>query len=103
MIDLGFCECKIVESDPPNCSIDARQPSEPDGTGVASAWFVDYHFSTGCDTNTVSVSQFSAGPSVDVVRLRRDPDGRGPQWVRAPFASRLSMPLVEWTCIIFNL
>ena len=27
--------CSIVGSDPPNCAIDARQPSEPDGSGPA--------------------------------------------------------------------
>ncbi len=31
--DPGQCSCgSIVESDPPNCTIDARQPTEPDGS-----------------------------------------------------------------------
>ena len=102
VIDLGFCECRIVESDPDNCSLDARQPSEPDGTGVATARFVDYKFNDGCLLSTVLVSQFSAGPSVDVFFLNRNPPGRPDQWIRPLFAGGLSMPLAEWTCITYD-
>ena len=102
VIDLGPCECRIVESDPPNCSIDARQPSEPDGSGEAMPNFVEYLFNENCNMLSLQPSQFVADPTVVVDRLRRNPDARGPLWLRVQFLNQISMPLVEWTCIVYT-
>lgn len=51
--------CIIVSSDPPNCAIDARQPSKPDGTEAAGWDSIDLTFSDASCLAGISTGDFS--------------------------------------------
>ncbi len=56
MIEVG---CVIVSTDPPNCAIDARQPSKPDGTEPAGWNSIDLTFSDASCAAAVGPGDFS--------------------------------------------
>lgn len=56
-IRLPDAPCEIVSSDPPNCAIDARQPSEPNGTAYDGWDSMTLTFN--CDTSSMVAGNFT--------------------------------------------
>ncbi len=58
-ISTGDCACNIVGVDPPNCAIDARQPSNPDGTQPDGWNSMTFTVDEECDPcNDLDISDF---------------------------------------------
>lgn len=87
--------CMIVSTDPPNCAIDARQPSKPDGTEPAGWDSIDITFSgTLCVAAspgefTVSVEPSGTPPAItDVIVVDST----------ATLVLDAAIPTRAWTC-----
>lgn len=88
----------MVLSDPPNCAIDARQPSEPDGSN--SAGWQSVSITLSGDATSLTPDDFSVraypGPltttAIDAVYPTADP-----RTVQLELSA--PMPLGQWTCI----
>jgi len=103
-INTGPCDCtRLVASDPPNCLIDARQPSEPNGSDPqAPRQFV--HLTFNCsDTSDLTIRKVN-----EIFELTEAPiRPLSPQGIEAITANgpvltvELSQPLdpKRWTCI----
>ena len=90
--------CHIVSSDPPNCAIDARQPSNPDGSDPVGWAGISLTFDG--DASDVSLADFSVDDSLpgppEVQSLTVSPAG---DTVTLTFDRRIR--LSRWTCITF--
>jgi len=92
--------CFVESSVPANCAIDARQPSNPNGTNPAGWNSVALTFNAGCSTGAMTAGDF--GVTVN-------PAGTPPtiadvtavgQVVTLTFATKI--PLGAWTCVTHN-
>lgn len=89
--------CFVESSVPSNCALDARQPSEPDGSGEAGWDTVELTFNADCSTASMSASDFDVtvapagtAPVIDDVTIAG-------QMVTLSFATPIR--LGAWTCV----
>jgi hypothetical protein len=89
--------CFVVSSSPSNCAIDARQPSQPNGSSPAGWNAIEITFNEGCNTGAMGAGNFNvtvtpAGtpPVIDDVTVAG-------QNVTIHFASFI--PTGKWTCV----
>lgn len=93
---------QLVQSDPPSCSIDARQPTDPNRTTVLTPDTIALRFDPPA-TEDLTVDDFDvrqepAGPDAIAV-LSLDPDESAPGWAILTISQKLSEG--RWTCITY--
>jgi hypothetical protein len=103
-INLGVCACtSIVASSPANCSIDARQPSEPDGSQLAGPQSIDLQLD--CDASALTCAAFgvtqnpSGPPAIGCNSITPNIVPGDPSWIRLNLSRRISIQ--RWTCVEF--
>lgn len=102
-LDVGTCPDQApVEPAPPNCSIDARQPTDPGGGALQGPSHIDLRFEFDdivlAETYYFSIRQRPPGDTpINIDGLEADPDGRGTEWVRVFFDRPISTD--RWTCV----
>ncbi len=91
-------QVSILSSDPPDCALDARQPSKPDGSELAG-W--NSILITFCgDTSGLTIQDFSLeiphgsipGPPANVIPSGNDVTVLFPQII----------PTAAWSCVVYN-
>ncbi|MFQ5412985.1 MAG: M12 family metallo-peptidase [Phycisphaerae bacterium] len=94
----GLVDLAIIDSNPPNDAIDARQPSEPDGGGV-SAW----------DSIELIFNDDASPLTASDLTVTTDPPGATPQIVSVSATGNTlnvqfdtGIPLLAWTRITHN-
>jgi len=92
--------CAVQTTDPPNCAIDARQPSLPNGSNPAGWDSISFTFNVDCNLTGIAPSSFS---------VRQEPAGlpiavANVQPVGDVVTVRLSraISLQTWTCVKYN-
>jgi hypothetical protein len=103
-IDAGPCVPQAVTPFPPNCAIDARQPSQPDGSGPAGWDSMTFHFEEcelpghPCDLSHLGPDSFSVreepsgGAALGIAEVTHTDDS-----VTVALDRRIG--LQRWTCI----
>jgi hypothetical protein len=94
--NLGSGACVMISASPPNCAIDAGQPSEPNGSNPAGLRTVQITFGGSCNLGTITPGDFEvtvtpagAPPTIaDVVAVGND--------VTLVLGERIA--LGAWTC-----
>lgn len=101
--DGGECCGIIVDGDPTDCSIDARQLSEPDGAGAVIVESVRVKFDCPDATSVAVPEDWSArevrpGTPISVDSVAVDPVDQS--WVTVHFSRALTDK--RWTCVSYN-
>jgi hypothetical protein len=88
--------CFVESTVPPDCAIDARQPSEPDGGSPAGWNSFEFAFNEGCNVGAMGPGDFvvtvtgGTAPSIsDVTQILG----------RLTLQLDRAIPIGEWTCI----
>lgn len=94
-INVSFAPCGLVSSTPPNCAIDARQPSNPDGSNPAGWDSIEMTFEGSCGIaglvpGDVTVTSTGTAPGVANVSVVGDV-------LTIDFDSLI--PTAAWTCV----
>ena len=108
-VDGPICDvwCEVIESTfPPNCAIDARQPSRPDGSERRGWYSIEFTFkNTEADpcpdtsymtTEDFSVLQLPLGPLPPVIS-NVTPNGN-----KITATLGRTIPLQTWTCVTYH-
>jgi hypothetical protein len=94
------CELAAVEpTSPPDCAIDARQPSEPDGTSPCGWDSLTFHFAHPCPLGVAeySVRQVPEGPPpIAIAGIAQV----APDSISVSFDRRISKQ--RWTCVTYG-
>ncbi len=96
---LPECPWRIVGTTPANCSVEWRQPSEPDGSAVVGVGSMIVHFDM--DPGPMTVSDFiayqapQAFPGIGVIEAIADP--LDPQAVQVTLSRNITIG--RWTCL----
>jgi hypothetical protein len=91
----------VDAADPPNCAIDARQPSQPNGSNPAGWDATALTFSAGCDVAGITPASFSVrevpapGSPNSVCSVQKSGNV-----VTVRLCRRIS--LQTWTCVAYN-
>jgi hypothetical protein len=101
-IDTGaFCDPHVRYTSPPNCAIDARQPSNPNGTGQAGWDSMELTFDlpgfplpppTAFSVDQVPLGQFETPPSIESMTVNGD---------KATLHFNRKISLKAWTCVSY--
>jgi hypothetical protein len=95
VLDLGGGECIVVGAFPPNCTIDARQPSMPDGTAPAG-WDRIELTVAGCPASSLGADDFSITATGGTTPAVADVIASG-DTVTVVFDR--TIPNSAWTCV----
>ena len=102
-IDTGVGVCIVESTNPDNCYMDARQPSQPDGSDPAGHQSIDFTFNPDCDVNTLRLRAFSVSEVPDTgIPISVDSMDLLPLLNRATVNLSRRISLGVWTCVTYN-
>lgn len=92
--------CRLAESDPPNCAIDPRQPSEPNGSGGAGWDRISLAF--GGDVSSLTAADFEVDDfTPSPPQIQEVIPESGGEILTLAFDRRIR--LGRWTCVTYLL